>query len=147
MKTKGYLNSDGLKNFTITYQGEEFDCERSGQRFVCRGFKGTIKAIKAEIEAGNLDEVEDEFEDDTVEEFKTADDYETELGCQPEYQCIDPCALLIRYGDTSNREVIHTLDMLGWLEDDGVTIDNGRAQREIDRYTKTNQQKQITDDI
>jgi len=128
MKTKGYLNSDGLKNFTITYQGEEFDCER-------------------EIEAGNLDEVEDEFEDDTVEEFKTADDYETELGCQPEYQCIDPCALLIRYGDTSNREVIHTLDMLGWLEDDGVTIDNGRAQREIDRYTKTNQQKQITDDI
>ena len=50
MKVKGIVcPQTGLKDFVITYKGQEHHCSRSGQKFTWNGHRGTLKALKGAI--------------------------------------------------------------------------------------------------
>jgi len=50
MRVKGIACPEtGLKDFVITYKGQEHHCSRSGQKFTWNGHRGTLKALKGAI--------------------------------------------------------------------------------------------------
>jgi len=115
-KTVGYKADGERKSYCIiTECGEEIECHATGsQGFNCYGVKyKSLKAIKDMIES-NVD-VEEESEDVPMNEQGNL------------WDCIDPCALLIRAGVLTKHSMV-TLNNHGWLNEDG-TPDTDKADR------------------
>jgi hypothetical protein len=115
------------KSYTIhTECGEEIECLATGsQGFVCSGTKyKSIKAIKDMIES-NIDREEWQCDAPPDATFMWGDVEMNEQGNL--WDCIDPCALLIRAGILTKHSMV-TLNNHGWLNEDG-TPDTDKADR------------------
>ena len=106
----------------ITKCGEEIECHAEGsQGFKCNGVKyQSLKDIKAAVESwGAVEEAE------VDEVSSTMDGHDT-------WDCIHPCALLIKWTKSHSPESLKTLSNYGWLDCIGRP-DVARAEREIKR--------------
>ena len=128
-KTVGF-REDGefRKSYTIhTECGHEFIAVANGRNagYRCEGlFYRSVKDIKAAIESGDVF-----FADDAGRVAdESADDNKS-----PMWDCIDPCALLIRLGPpVLGHEALETLGNYGWLTEDGLP-DRERVEKEFKR--------------
>ena len=122
----------GEKDYRIFLDnGTDHLAVRKGQKFFCDGFTGTLKEVKEMLcnndDAEDGPEAEDGF-DPTIEGT---------------WDCVQPCALLIRLVDFSKLEgeerdeLFRTLDAYGWIEHDeiGDKADTSRASRDWSRKT------------
>lgn len=129
-KTVGFLpEGDVRKSYTIhTECGQEFIASANGYNkgYRCEGlYFGSVKAIKVEIEMGMLTKAR-ACKDERVAANSNK---------SPMWDCVHPCALLIKTQDpflVISPEILQTLDNYGWLDDAGQ-MDIVRADREIKR--------------
>ena len=115
MKVTGQQRGD-LRDYRIEHDGQQFVAISQGNgRFSCE-----------ELGMSNR----------TLSDIKHAATVppETPEAIPSTWDCIDPCALLIVLGESS-EEVRQTLDCHGWLDSLG-NPDAARAEREIDRFSK-----------
>lgn len=99
------------KSYTITTVcGEKFGAVAMGKRgYRCRGRDfDTLKEIKNWIEGMS--------EDDPT------NDIDCDNNKSPMWDCVDPCALLIRLGHEMglSHKALETLDKYGWLTEEGL---------------------------
>jgi len=122
-----YVKGKGRKGYIIhTVCGEKFHAKPVGsQGYECGGVSWqSLKELKTHISNGG-------FAEDTTEpaEASTADGADT-------WDCVHPCALLIRYVNNSYSPTpewyMDTLEAYGWLDVIGRP-DIARAEREIKR--------------
>jgi hypothetical protein len=116
-KTVGIRGLDSLrKSYAIhTECGQKFIAKANNRNtgYRCEGlFYGSLKAIKAEIESGMLSKSLD-CKDERVAENENK---------SPMWDCVDPCALLIRLGHEMglSHKALETLDKYGWLTAEGL---------------------------
>lgn len=142
LKTKSYMDGD-LKCWTITTpDGEVFDCQPVGQRYICCGFKGTLKAIKESIVDGGISlmdvvlGIEDEYEEHLVKQSETV--------VRDLWECVPLGALLIEHLGVekclNDPQIMESLGGEGWLlegddlDDAPHPIDMSRVTRAFARY-------------
>lgn len=114
---RGYIRKDYIVH---TECGQEFLAKADGKvGYIMRGTKyKSLKEAKETIE----------FASEAVEAADAADDNKS-----PMWDCIDPCALLIRLGPpVLGHEALETLGNYGWLTEDGLP-DRERVEKEFKR--------------
>mgnify|MGYP003659893787 FL=1 len=130
-KTVGFASEgDHRKSYTIhTECGHEFIAKANGRNagYRCEGlFYGSVKELKTAIESGVAPR-EIACKDERIA-ADAADDNKS-----PMWDCIDPCALLIRLGPpVLGHEALETLGNYGWLTEDGLP-DRERVEKEFKR--------------
>ena len=129
-KTVGF-REDGefRKSYTIhTECGHEFIAVANGRNagYRCEGlFYGSVKAVKAEIESGGLTRALD-----CKDERVAGDENKS-----PMWDCVDPCALLIRLSKNRlvlGHDALETLGNYGSLTEEGLP-DLERVEKEFQR--------------
>lgn len=136
-KTVGVDGSDG-KDYEIYAEegGLEtvYHCKRVGQRFECLGVVDSIKGLKKRILSGHFSDRQSD-----VEGADRAAAHDVAIGT---WDCINPCALLVKMVETvpafdgiSEDDLMLTLDNYGWLDENGRP-DFHQANREFERFRK-----------
>lgn len=119
---RGYVRKDYIVH---TECGREFLAKANGRNagYRCEGlFYKSLKALKAAIESG-VATLEIACKDERV-----ADDNKS-----PMWDCVDPCALLIRLGPpVLGHKALETLDKYGWLTEEGIP-DRDKVEKEFKR--------------
>ena len=130
-KTVGFVKNGHLrKSYVIhTECGHEFIAAANGRYsgYRCDGvFYQSVKEIKAAIESGDVF-----FADDAGRVAdEVADDNKS-----PMWDCIDPCALLIKLGPpVLGHRALETLGNYGWLTEEGLP-DRERVEKEFKRVS------------
>jgi hypothetical protein len=126
VKVKGVLDETGVKNFMITNTdtGEVHVAMRDGQKFVLGEFTGTLKQCKELVAASKV--------------VHFADAPPEPESNHSSWDCVHPCALLIKLASTTfkHEEEIHrTLDAFGWMKPDG-TPDFEGADKNYEKWSK-----------
>ena len=124
-KMVDYINGKARKSYTIhTECGREFHAKATGsQAYECIGMKfSSLKAVKTHIEADGFHEEADE-----------ADEAEVPMNEQGNlWDCVHPCAFLVRWTLTHSPTSLDTLNKYGWLDENGAP-DFAKADREFTR--------------
>lgn len=139
LKTKSYLDGEGNKCWEITTpDGEVFDAQPAGQKYLCCGLKGTLKTIKEAIVANEIG-IGDETPHSDCEENERPTEQHRAL-----WEHMSLGALLITnvgpVACSRDPKIMESLDGAGWLlkGDDLIgkdhPIDMDKLKRELERY-------------
>ena len=141
LKTKSYMDGE-TKCFTITTpDGEQYDCQPSGQKWICCGFKSTLKNIKQAIVNDDITssgmEIEDEYAEHLAAEVKVEETRDL-------WEHVGLGALLIVHLGPekclAEPQIMESLDANGWLlkgddlTDTNQPFDMDQVQRAFIRY-------------
>ena len=128
MKTVGVVReSNGLKDFHVTYNGETHVATRVGtsSRFSFGGFEGTLAQCKEEIR---------HFVDSPEEQVEAEEESSQGL-----WDCVPPAVLLAMIASGRTDDAIHeinrTLDAFGLIKSDGE-VDAEEALRAFRHHTR-----------
>ena len=123
----------------ITECGEEIECLAAGtQGFKCNGVKyKSLKAIKDMIESN------DDREEWQCEPWEEESDDVSMNESGELWDCVHPCAFMVRMIKSHSPESLETLANYGWLNEDG-TPDFAKADRE---FTRVENLKMGADDV
>lgn len=126
MITLGQFRDDGVtKDYIITYENTSYLCKRidGTTKWECLGVTyPSIKEIKAAIKAGLTETAEPEEPD--LEKLANL------------WDCIDPCAHIVKLIADPSPEVLATLDNYGWLDEEGRP-DTAQADRHYSLVKQT----------
>ena len=129
-----YINGKARKGYTIhTECGQEFRPTPAGSRgYECGGLSWqSLKELKFHIEAGGFEEDDDEAEVLMNESGNLWD-------------CVHPCAFLVRWTLVHTPESLDTLNKYGWLDENGAP-DFAKADREFTRVKNIKESFQDTE--
>lgn len=118
MKVKGIVSPEtGMKDFIVTYNGQEHHCSRSGQKFTWNGHRGTLKALKGAIIQHH--ESEDPIAEKAAVDPSRGSTWDT-----------DAAALLALMVKTETRDKISIYWIKDCLDKHGYLCEDGRIDTE-----------------
>ncbi len=129
VKTVGVLDESGTKNYLITNKdtGEAHTALAVGSGKFCVGMhKGSLKSCKELVSSGSVIY--------SWDKQPTSDDENEDGITRPgTFECLDPCAALILWGDCKNKHVLEILDCSGWLDRTGEIM-VGEAELALEEW-------------
>ncbi len=142
LKVKGITDECGIKNFEIrTPSGEIFIALREGKKYTI-GDDPTKRTLR-ECKLAVANDTVVFFADRCTKVVPDAEVGEDPISNHSAWDCVHPCALLIKLSVTKFKyedEIKRTLDAFGWIKPDG-TPDFEHADSDYEQWRKKNANK------